>query len=83
MYLIIIIVPVVMASHARREMTGHPTAQTIPDSRQAQRNCLSHVPASQFTTFYAFLRLFDTYSVPENYLCAGLIQVNARIRSPG
>jgi hypothetical protein len=38
---------------------------------------------NQFTTFYAFLRLFDTYSVLANYVCAGLIQVNARIRSPG
>jgi hypothetical protein len=37
---------------------------------------------SQFTTFYAFLRLFDTYSVLANYVCTGLIQVNARIRSP-
>jgi len=38
---------------------------------------------SQFTTFYAFLRLFDTYSLSANYVCAGLIQINVRIRSPG
>jgi hypothetical protein len=42
-----------------------------------------YVLSSEFTTFYAFLRLFDTYSVQANYVCVGLIQVNARIRSPG
>jgi hypothetical protein len=42
-----------------------------------------YVRVRHFTTFYAFLRLFDTYSVPAKYVCNGLIQVNARIRSPG
>src|SRR5438105_2641039 len=40
-------------------------------------NCatwLAYVLTSQFTTFYAFLRLFDTYSLSANYVCAGLIE---------
>jgi len=38
---------------------------------------------ARFTTFYVFSLPFDTYSVPTKYVYAGLIQVNARIRSPG
>lgn len=34
------------------------------------------VLASSFTTFYAFLRLFDSYAVWANYVCSGLIQEN-------
>ncbi len=42
-----------------------------------------YVLTAGFTTFYAFLRPFDTHSVPANYVCVGLIQVNARIRGLG
>ena len=37
----------------------------------------------QFTTFYVFSPLFDTYLDPAKYVCAGLIQVGARIRRLG
>ena len=40
------------------------------------KSYFANVLATSFTTFYAFLRLFDTYSVWANYVCSGLIQEN-------
>jgi hypothetical protein len=54
-----------------------------PRSRNNSWTCAPEIfRTPQFTTFYFFSRLFDTYSVPSNYVYAGLIQVSARIRSP-
>jgi hypothetical protein len=69
---------------SREQVSQKSEPRRWPRSRNHSWTCALEIfRTRQFTTFYFFSRLFDTYSVPSNYVYAGLIQVSARIRSPG
>src|SRR5215831_4160903 len=61
----------------RHRTLPHRAVCTASSTFTRLPNWLVEVLASQFTTFYLFSRLFDTCSVPSNYLCTGLIQVRS------